>query len=88
MGNRVRAVVGCPGCGDGCTPGQGVSCGRYVVRGESELGRIVDSVIVGDGEVWQIDWPDGSMDLVSTTQLAGVRSYRPPNRPPRRQMAH
>ncbi|GAA3404975.1 hypothetical protein GCM10011577_38810 [Pseudarthrobacter polychromogenes] len=89
MGNRVRAVVGCPGCGDGgCKPGQDVSCGRYVVRGDGvELGRIVDSVVVGDGEVWEIAWPDGTIDLLSTTQLAGVRTYRPPNRPPKDETA-
>ena len=87
LGNRVRAVVGCPGCGEGCGPG-GPTCGRYVVRGEGvELGRIVDSVVVGDGEVWEIEWPDGTTDLLSTTQLAGVRTYRPPNRPPRPETA-
>ena len=71
MSERIRAVVGCG------TEG----CEQLVARGE-ELGRIVDRVIVGDGEVWQIDWPDGTMDLISTTQLAGVRTHRPPNRPP------
>ncbi|MFB9403576.1 hypothetical protein [Pseudarthrobacter polychromogenes] len=52
-----------------------------------ELGRIVDSVVVGDGEVWEIAWPDGTIDLLSTTQLAGVRTYRPPNRPPKDETA-
>jgi hypothetical protein len=54
----------------GCGPGHGLDCGRYVVRGADELGRVVDSVVVGDEEVLQIDWPDGTMDLLSTMQLA------------------
>lgn len=72
---------------DGCGTGGGGSCRRYVMRGEDDLGRIVDSVVVGDGEVWQIDWPDGTMDLLSTKQLAGTKTYRPPNRPPKQETA-
>ena len=63
MGNRVRAVIGCPECESGCKDSQVRGCRKYVLRGEGELGRIVESVIVEHGEVCDIRWPDGSTDL-------------------------
>ena len=53
MSNRIRSVVGCGPEG----------CGEYVMRGESDFGIIVESVIVEHGEVCEIRWPDGSTDL-------------------------
>ncbi len=55
---------------------------RYVMRGE-ELGRVVDSVALEGCEVLQIEWPDGGVYLMSTTELAGEIRLRPPNRPPK-----
>lgn len=81
MSNGIRAVVGCPGCGQGCGPGHGPGCGSYVLW-DGDLCRIVASRVVGDGEVWEVALPDGGWDLLSTTQLEGVTAHRPPNRPP------
>jgi hypothetical protein len=71
VSDGISAVVGCGS----------ESCAQYVTRGE-ELGRIVDKVVLADCEVWQIEWADGSVYLMSTIELAGVKSHRPPNRPP------
>lgn len=35
---------------------------RLAVRG-GEFGAVVDTVSLPSGEVWEIDWPDGSKDL-------------------------
>lgn len=38
-------------------------CKLRPVRGRCEVGTVVDSVKISGGEVWEINWPDGSMDL-------------------------
>ena len=53
MSNRIRTVIGYGPDG----------CGQYVMRGENEVGIIVESVTVAHGEVCDIRWPDGSTDL-------------------------
>ncbi|WMI32977.1 hypothetical protein SEA_PEGGYLEG03_36 [Arthrobacter phage PeggyLeg03] len=52
MGDPIRAVVGCGPDG----------CGQYAMRGDV-VGDVVNTVALPDGEVWEIDWPDGSKDL-------------------------
>lgn len=44
----------------GCGP---EGCGQYVMRGEDEFGKVVDSVAIDGGEVWEIDWDNGTKYL-------------------------
>jgi hypothetical protein len=37
-------------------------CRRLAVRGD-EFGKVADTVPLPTGEVWEIHWRDGSMDL-------------------------
>ena len=48
----IRPVTGCGPDG----------CGRHAMRGD-EVGDVVNSVTTPAGEVWEIEWADGSMDL-------------------------
>lgn len=76
MIGRILAVLGCTHGG----------CEQLVMRGE-EVGRVVDSAVIGAAEVWQIEWPDGSVYLMSTDEISGVVPHRPPNRPPRAKLS-
>jgi hypothetical protein len=47
-----------------------------------KLGKVVDRVVIGGAEVWQIEWDGGGVYLLSTDEISGVLPHRPPNRPP------
>lgn len=53
------------------------------MRGD-DVGRVADWIPLGDAEVWEVVWPDGSINLLHTAELAGYRPDRPPDRPPSR----
>jgi hypothetical protein len=38
-------------------------CDRYAMRHEDDVGNVVRSVAIDGGEVWEIDWQDGTKDL-------------------------
>jgi hypothetical protein len=44
-------------------PGCGKSGRGQLVMKADRFGRVVDSVVVDAGVVWEIDWADGSKDL-------------------------
>jgi hypothetical protein len=38
-------------------------CKLRPVRGQCDVGTVADSVTISGGEVWEIHWRDGTMDL-------------------------
>jgi hypothetical protein len=53
MGDTHQAVTGC---------GPGPCCDQ-VTRG-GEAGRVVNTVMIPAGKVCEVEWPDGSTDLL------------------------